>query len=124
MIDELQTIHRPDIDLRWKRITSVRFSRIEFPPEVAYGDPERERRSDFDLVLRADVDGSRALDLGTNAAAFARAVKANLHHLVVESRGQALGHARRVCARKHDIARKDDADHIVVRVGHLLVAEV
>ena len=123
-IDKLETVHRAELDLRGKRIALVRLLRIEFSTEIADGGSEREGRSNFDFVLRAEVNRSRALDRGTDAAAFAGAVEADLHHLVVDPGSQPLCHARRVCAREHHVPRKDDADHVVERVGYLLVAKV
>src|SRR5438552_3221371 len=124
VVDEFEPVHRAHLDLRWKRITLIRFSRIESSSEIPYRGAEGERRPNHNLILRAEIHCPRALYLGTDTAALPRAVDAKLHDFIVKARAEPLRHVPRVCAGEHDVPGQNDTDDLVELVGHLLLADV
>ena len=87
-VDELEPVHRADLELGRQRIAPIGFSRIQLSAEIPYRDAEGQRRAGFERELGSEIDRPRALDLRANAAALARTIDAQLNELVVEARRQ------------------------------------
>src|SRR6478672_9171397 len=84
VVDELESVHRADLDLRRERIALIRFPRIELAAEIPYRDAKCERPSGFERELRPEIHGAGALDFRADAGALPRAIDAQLDQLVVD----------------------------------------
>ena len=124
MVEELEAIHGADIDLGRERIALIRLPRVQPAAEVSDRGAEAERCTGRQVILRAEIQRARALDLRADAAALTRAVDAKLYDLVVEAGVKALGDRRGVRTSEDDIAGKDEPDDLVELVLHLLLTDV